>query len=249
MPRADRPAPPYAQIANYYRAEILEGKRQPNTRLPAIAEIAREWDVSASTAAKAVGLLQVEGLIYTSSQGSFVADPHGTRTSRTPRDRVTTTPVQRVGTNGETVTVNAAESVPAPAYVAEILGVEPGAEVIRREEVIYHGSHAHALTVDWIPATNVMEVAGLLDPAPIPGGAITLIETVTARHVTYGRDYIRGRAADAREAGALRLPVGAPILAGTHVWSDDEGVILYGEWCMPPDQVISYDYEVPGAGG
>jgi GntR family transcriptional regulator len=74
---------------------------------------------------------------------------------------------------------------------------------------------------------------------------VTMIETITGRRATYGRDYVRGRASDAREAGALRLPVGSPILAGTHVWSDDEGVILYGEWCMPPDQVVSWDYTVP----
>jgi GntR family transcriptional regulator len=247
MPRTERPAPPYAQIANYYRAEITEGKRHAGSRLPAIAAIAADWDVSASTAAKAIGLLQVEGLIYTSPQGSFVSDPHGT--SRTPRDRVTAAPAHRIGTNGETVTVNAAEIVAAPPYVADVLGIEPGTEIIRREEILYHGSHPHALTVDWIPATNVMEAAGLLEAAPIPGGAITMIETVTGRRPTYGRDYVRGRASDAREAGALRLPAGAPILAGTHVWSDDQGVILYGEWCMPPDQVISYDYAVPADAG
>lgn len=243
MPRAERPAPPYAQVANYYRAEIIEGKRHPGERLPAIAAIAQDWDVSPSTAAKAIGLLQVEGLIYTSPQGSFVSDPRGS--SRTPRDRVTASPVHRIGTNGETFTVNEAGIVSAPAYVAEILGIEPGAEIIRREEIVWHGSHARALTVDWIPAGNVMEIAGLLDAAPIPGGAVTMIETITGRRATYGRDYVRGRASDAREAEALRLPVGTPILAGTHVWSDDEGVILYGEWCMPPDQVISYDYAVP----
>lgn len=246
MPRAERAAPPYAQIANYYRAEIIERRLKPGERIPAIAALAEEWGVAATTAAKGVGLLQVEGLIYTSPQGSFVSDPRGS--SRTPRDTVTASPVHRIGTNGETVTVNAAETVPAPPYVADVLGVEPGTEIIRREEVLWHGAHAHALTVDWIPVTNVMEAAGLLEAAPISGGAITMIETVTGRRPTYGRDYVRGRASDAREAGALRLPVGAPILAGTHVWSDDEGVILYGEWCMPPDQVISYDYEVPVAG-
>jgi GntR family transcriptional regulator len=244
MPRAERPVPPYAQIANYYRAEITESRLRPGERLPAIAAIAEEWGVATTTAAKAIGLLQVEGLIYTSPQGSFVSDPRGT--SRTPKDTVTASPVHRIGTNGETVTVNAAGAVPAPAYVAEILGIEPGEEIIRREEILYHGSHARALTVDWIPATNVMQAAALVEAVPIPGGAITLIETVTNRRPTYGRDYVRGRAADAREAGALKLPVGAPILAGTHVWSDEGGVILYGEWCMPPDQVISYDYAVPG---
>lgn len=242
MPPAERPVPPYLQIANSYRSEILDGRRNVGDRLPAIATIASEWHVSASTAAKAIGLLQVEGLIYTSPQGSYVSDPHGT--SRTPKDRVSASPLHRIGSNGETIVVTEVGIVGAPPYVADVLGIEPGTLIIRREEISHHGGRPRALSVDWLPESSREVAPDLLERAPIPGGAITLIEQTMGRHVTHGRDYVRGRAADAREAGALRLPVGSPILAGTHVWSDEEGVILYGEWCMPPDQVIGYDYVV-----
>jgi DNA-binding transcriptional regulator YhcF (GntR family) len=77
MPRADRPAPPYVQIAGYYRDEIASGQRRAGERLPSIAAIAEGWAVAAATAAKAIGLLCDEGLISTSPQGSFVL-PHGT---------------------------------------------------------------------------------------------------------------------------------------------------------------------------
>ncbi|MGA2831121.1 MAG: UTRA domain-containing protein, partial [Streptosporangiaceae bacterium] len=73
-----------------------------------------------------------------------------------------------------------------------------------------------------------------------------VITTVTGRHITHAQDHLEGREADTREAAALQLPVGSPILAGTHVWSDQDGVILYGEWVMPPKRVITYSYEVTG---
>ena len=244
MPPAERPAPPYVQIANHYRSRIMDGRFAVGDRLPAIAGIAQEWGVAASTAAKAIGLLQVEGLIYTSPQGSFVSDPYGT--SRTPKDKVSVSPVHRPGSNGETIEVTDVGIVAAPPYVADVLGIEPGTLIIRREEISHHGGRPRALNVDWIAESSREVAPDLLERAPIPGGAITLIERTMRRRVIHGSDYVRGRASDAREAGALRLPVGSPILAGTHVWSDERGVILYGEWCMPPDQVLRYDYAVRG---
>jgi GntR family transcriptional regulator len=101
------------------------------------------------------------------------------------------------------------------------------------------------LSVDWIPTGNVMAEAELLGP-PTPEGPAEVITTVTGRHITHAQDHLEGREADTREAAALQLPVGSPILAGTHVWSDQDGVILYGEWVMPPKRVITYSYEVTG---
>ena len=77
-----------------------------------------------------------------------------------------------------------------------------------------------------------------------PDGPANIIDTLTGRHVTHAQDHLEGREADTREAGALSIPVGSPILAGYHVWSDAEGAILYGEWVMPPRQVVTYAYEV-----
>ena len=242
MPRADRPLPLYAQLANHYRAAIRDGLLVPGQQLPPITQLAAEWNVSVSTAAKAIGQLQVEGVIWTSPQGSFVSDKDVI--TRTPRDRITASAPQRSTTNGERVIVTAAEIVAAPNYVAELLGVPIATEIVRREEITHRRSQPRMLSVDWIPPIgSAMLAAEATSPEPIPGGTIGLVERATGRTVTLGRDHLRGRAADAREAGALRLPVGSPVLAGTHVWADDDGVLLYGEWVLPPDQVISYEYQ------
>jgi len=240
MLRPDRPLPIYAQIANFYRDLILNGELQPGARLPAVSEIAESWGVASGTAAKAIGQLQVEGAVYTSTQGSFVAD--GDVIPRTPSERVRA--AKRVKTNGDTVEVTAAGIVKPPNYVAELLGVPIGEQVVRREEITWHRGRVTRFAVDWLSGAG-MEIAApeLVQQVPVPGGIIAFAERAKRRKVTHGRDYLRGRASDDREATALRTPIGGPVLAGTHVLGDADGVILYGEWVLPPDLTVSYEWE------
>jgi GntR family transcriptional regulator len=240
MPEVQRPAPAYVQIATHYRDLILTGELLPGDQLPPINTIADEWHVSSATAAKAVGRLQVERAVFSSPQGTFVSsDDHITRT---PGDRIRGPRPARIG-RGEKVSLNEASIVLAPNYVAELLGIDPGSMVIRREEVTALRGKPRMLSVDWIPTRHVMAEAELLGPA-IPEGPERIIADVTGRHITHAQDHLESREADTREASALGIPVGSPILAGTHVWSDQEGVILYGEWVLAPKLVITYAYEV-----
>lgn len=240
MPDVERHEPAYVQIANHYRAAILAGELEPGTRLPSITELAEQWHVARATAANAIGRLQVERAVYTSPQGTFVSSDD--RITRTPGDRLRGPLPTRIA-SGETVTLNDASIVLAPNYVAEVLGIEPGSSVIRREEITTLRSRPRMLAVDWIPTGHVMAASQLLSD-PTPEGPAHLIETVTGQRVSHAQDHLEGRAADAREAAALKLPVGSPILAGVHVWSSTNGVVLYGEWVMPPNHVITYSYDV-----
>jgi GntR family transcriptional regulator len=240
MPEIERRVPAYIQIANYYRDAILAGEFSPGDRLPSITDLADQWHVARATAANAISRLQVERAVYTSPQGTFISsDDHITRT---PGDRIRGPRPVRIAP-GETITLNEAGIVLAPNYVAELLGVEPGSQVIRREEITSLRGRPRMLSVDWIPTNHVMAEAELLGEIG-PEGPARVIETLTGRKVAHAQDHLESREADTREAGALGIPVGSPILAGAHVWSDADGVILYGEWCMPPKQVVSYSYEV-----
>ncbi len=240
MPDVQRPEPGYVQIANHYRDAILAGELSPGDRLPSINDLAKQWHVARETAAKAISRLQVERAVYSTPMGTFVSsDDHITRT---PGDRIRAARPGRP-INGEHVTLNEAHIVLAPNYVAELLGVDPGSMVVRREEVTSLHGKPRMLSVDWIPTTNVMAEAELLGP-PTPEGPAHVIESLTGRRVTHAQDHLESREADTREASALDIPVGSPILAGVHVWSDGDGVILYGEWVVPPKQVVTYAYEV-----
>jgi GntR family transcriptional regulator len=242
MPEISRSVPAYEQIADHYRTLIRSGQLAAGEKLPSITEIATEWGVARATASQAINRLQVEHAVHTSTQGTFVSADG--IISATPGDRIRMARPYRVGP-GESVVVTAAEIVIPPDYVNDLLNITPGREVIRREEITSLRGQPIMLSVDWIPVDSTLTALGVLDDKPLEGGLAHTIESITHRHITHGQDHLRGRSADTRETAALQIPVGSPILAGVHIWSDSKDVILYGEWVMPPDQVVTYTYDVP----
>lgn len=71
----DRSVPVWPQLADELRQRLDAGKYKPGERFPGTVDIAAEFNVSQSTAQKAVVALRKEGRLYTIlGQGSFVAD-------------------------------------------------------------------------------------------------------------------------------------------------------------------------------
>lgn len=249
MPRAQRVDPPYVQVANHFRRMILDGKLTEGDRLPPVEEIGQEWGISRATAARSIGQLQVEGYVRTSPQGTFVETLKPV--SDTPRDRMTR--VRKTGeprAEAEMEIIRAAELIRVPVYVAELMDLDPAGEVVRREWVTVAGRKPQAepvmLSVSWTDPALVDAVPELLSTKSSDGGSMVgKVEAATNRRVSHGEDHMHGRAADQREATALGLSVGTPILAGAYLWVDDNGGVLeYGEFCLPPRRTTRYEYEV-----
>jgi GntR family transcriptional regulator len=232
------------QITDHYRRQIQDGDLAEGARLPSVAAIADEWNVAHATAAKSISQLQVEGLIITSPRGSFVAGTGAKATS--PQDRIAR--ARRTGSTssaGETHHINAAEIVTPPAYVAELFALEPGDPVVRREWVTVDGKALTTLTVTWYPAELAGRVPDLMSTASSSVGVMLGQLENAAGPVTRAQDFMHARGADAREAHALGLPIGAPILAGTWLaWAGDR-LVEYGEYCLPPRHTLTYSYDVP----
>lgn len=238
MPRAQRGTPPYIQIQDHYRERIRSGEIAEGERLPSIAALAEEWGVAAATAAKAVSGLQVEGYVYSSTQGTFATLGKGAaagadmamRRGRAPRA-------------GQRVEITEAGLRAAPIYVAELLGLDPAAAtVVRREFITYDGPQPGRLSVSWWPGPLAETVPRLATREP--GDPLAWIREATGRTPTHGRDWFEGREADVREARALGIRPGDPVLASTYVWSDAEGVIEYGEFVLPRKKVVSLSYTI-----
>lgn len=248
MPRIERQPPPYAQITDHYRRMIIDGTLTEGAPVPSVTKVAKEWKVAHATAARAMSQLQVEGLITSSTKGSFVAARDARASS--PQDRISRS--HRIGTTDaadEKHTLRAAAVVPAPAYVAELFDVPPGSEVVRREWTTGEDiDHPRSLTVTWHPAAFVPQVPDLLDMDPSKVGTLLSRIEAVAGKAKRARDFYHGRGADARESTALKLPVGAAILAMTWlVWSEEAGedrLIEYGESCIPPRHTVSYPYDI-----
>ncbi|MFJ5646410.1 GntR family transcriptional regulator [Streptomyces sp. NPDC093223] len=244
-PRVERSSPPYMQVTDHYRSQIQDGLLAEGDRIPAVTAIAREWGIAHATAAKAVQQLQVEGLITTSPRGSFVAAQSARATS--PLDRLMR--ARRTGSSAaadEHHIVMAAGLVAPPSYVADLLDLEPNAQVARREWVTLEGKTPRALTVTWYPASMADSVPTLVSAENSTVRELLAQLEAAVGPITRGRDFYHARGADRREANHLGLPVGGAILAGAWLlWSGRDDLIEYGETCLPPRSTVSYPYEIP----
>ncbi len=232
----------FSKIANHYREQILSGDLPPGTKLPSNREMCGTWGVAAATVSRALQALAVEHYIRTTPRGTFVADDP--RWTLTPRDRLAR--VQRVKSflaEGETSIVLGAELMRPPLYVAEIFDLEHGDQAVRREWVAGSGRTRTVYAVTWYRAAFLAVAPELLNTAPGRNHTITnKVLEATKRTITHARDDMHARNANAREANHLGVPVGSTIMAGAHRWSDEEGMIEYGEWCLPKLFTIGYDY-------
>jgi DNA-binding GntR family transcriptional regulator len=70
-PQVERPRPPYQQVADHLRKQILHGRLKPGDAVPSERQLADEWGISRSTATKAAAALRMEGLVE-ARQGSVV---------------------------------------------------------------------------------------------------------------------------------------------------------------------------------
>ncbi|MFE9426785.1 GntR family transcriptional regulator [Kitasatospora sp. NPDC006697] len=234
----------FTRITDHYRRQILTGALPAGSRLPSNKELAARWGVAVETVRKASSQLQVEKLIRTSPRGTFVADE--TPATASPADRLAAVRnTMRSFMDGETSLVAAAQLVVPPVYVADLFDLDHGDQVVRREYVAGRSSVRTLFAVDWFPAPFAVLVPDLLSTAPGKNDGLTArVLEATGRSITSARDDMHGRAADAREAAALGLAAGAPILAGATRWSDDTGLIQYTEWCLPTRLTIGYEYGV-----
>ncbi|WP_164439847.1 GntR family transcriptional regulator [Streptomyces albus] len=238
----------FMDIAAELRDRILSGELGPGDKLPPVKELAASYRCAGATAQRALGQLVVEGVVRTSPRGTFVADE--APLSLTPSERAGL--ARRTGsvlTGGESAVVTAAELVVPPLYVAEIFDLDHGDQAVRREYVVGRGRTRLMLAVDWYPAHFAALVPDLLSTAPGKvHGLLPKVLEATGRTPAYARDDMHAREADQREAGHLGIPPGTPTLAGAHRWSDEHGMLLYGEWCLPPRLTLSYETDPNGTG-
>jgi DNA-binding transcriptional regulator YhcF (GntR family) len=80
--------PPYQRIATAIRERIRAGELRPGDRVPSTRRIVQEWGVAMVTAAKALGVLQQEGLVEARpGMGTVVRASEHTRAPHRPGGR------------------------------------------------------------------------------------------------------------------------------------------------------------------
>lgn len=233
-PDLERNKAPYAQIADHYRTLISTGQLTEGDRIPPVSQIADAWGVAAGTANRAIKQLRGEKLVHSTNQGTTVT---ATRATPNPGDLAA-----RVSPSPDLIKVTEAESVPARAYVGDLLGLDAEAgnlRVIRREAVTYRNGKPITLSVSWFPVPLSGDVPELLEPTPIPS-TLKVIGDRTGRTEFDSETHIAARQADEREARHLEIAEGDTILAGAMIYRDTEGVAVeYREFVSPSEHTVS----------
>jgi DNA-binding GntR family transcriptional regulator len=230
MPQVERATPPYMQVVTHYRTRITSGELSPGDPLPTDRVLAQEWGVSRSTAQKALTVLKTEGLIE-AVQGSGTRVRASEPLHHNGHDRAAS--VRRTGriyTSGEYARITSATLEPAPADVAEALGIEEGAPAIRRIRVTYNASDTPlSMSTSWLDGALSSAAPALVSTERITEGTWRYLETCTGRVVIHGQDRVSARLATAAEAELLHLQDPAAVKVTRTVLRDEDGVTLeYG---------------------
>lgn len=270
----------YRAIMHVYKGRVDTGELRPGDRLPTVREVAEQWKISHATATKVMRELCREGYAYVDGNATYVRDRGqaeltvmqlrwgGRSRASLGADNVGYTafvgPAQLPGWNE----ITAAGVVVAPDYVADVMEIERGSEVLRTEWVrrwrpMMDGRNRidpatplrpFELVVHWYPAAWAEISPSLLvtgpDDARSPltdnGYGAQLAEEATGRRPSAGLEAYHARLADEREARLLEIEVGAVVLGCIETWQDNEGVTEYRETVMPMGVVRMTEYRDPG---
>ena len=238
----ERPEHPYLQIARQIRDDIEAGKIAIGERVPSAREIKDRWGVAIATGTKVHTHLRSLGLVEpVVGVGTVVR----ARTVESSGRRY----INRVASSGDIyggkkkAQVLSSELVEAPGYVAEALGLDGGALVVRRERVTFAGEAPMSLSVSWLPGTFAERAPGLLSIERIPRGTFGYIADTLGLRLASGREMLSASTATAEHARALGLIEGSPVLL-TRTWfiADTGEVLEFGEGVNPTDYWLTHEF-------
>jgi GntR family transcriptional regulator len=197
----------YAQIVAQVEQAIADGRLAPGDRLPPERELAVAHGVSRMTVRQALQMLESRGLLRRSigrSGGSFVAQP------KLERD---------LGTFSGLSEQLRRQGVAAGARVVSAREVDGELEIVR---VRLADGEPFALERSRFPADRF---AGLLD-LDLTGSLYDLLAEHFDAAPVRAVERIEPVLADAGEAEALALPVGAPLMLVDRTAYDDDGLVV-----------------------
>ncbi|MFJ4843700.1 GntR family transcriptional regulator, partial [Streptomyces sp. NPDC088746] len=171
----------------------------------------------------AVAALRADGLVESvTGVGTIVRTESTLHRSATDRfARMLTT--GKIYAPGEYAKILSADLAPAPARIADLLGIDEGAQAIRRQRVTYNESGPVSASVSWFAADLAETVPSLLSLERITGGTPGAIESATGRRGVETTDVHTADRATAEQADQLGIEVGAPVTIGYNSLIDADG--------------------------
>ncbi|CUU61277.1 GntR family transcriptional regulator [Parafrankia irregularis] len=239
-----QPVAAYIRIKNELRRQIFEGELQPGDLAPSEQKIRDTWNVSRGTAVRALAELRAEGYLTTEPGVGTRVLARGTQGGADRARRLLAT--GSIFRQDETSTITGAGLQEAPADVAQALGLEPGAQVIRRSRLLTDRDGVAAISVSWLPGEFAEVLPALLQPKSLGGtGTLRAIDEATGRAAVRIRETAIARLASDTEATALGLTTPAAVLETQNLFLDHAGeAIEYGVDVAPGRRARAVEIEL-----
>jgi DNA-binding GntR family transcriptional regulator len=210
------PVPLYFQVSRQIEAAIEAGELAPGDRLENEISLADRWGLSRPTMRRAIQELVDKGLLVR-RRGIGTQVVHG-RVKR-PMDLTSLfDDLTRSGQKPSTQILDR-ELVPAPAAVAERLGVPVGTQVLHLQRLRSAGEDPLAVMRNWLPG----DLAPALSAEALQTRGLYELMRGTGVHLRIATQRIGARGATAPEARLLKLRKGAPLLTMERVTYDGSG--------------------------
>lgn len=239
MPKIEHTPPPYLQIAGSIRDRILAGELKDGDKIPSVRAIMRDWGVAQATASKVHQALQSEGLVRGVPGIGTVVNSKDTHPYAGDR-ALTVVRTGKIYPEGHYARILSVELVPSPDDVADALGVEHGAPVIRRARTTYDSSDVPVATsVSWFDGSLLTRAPRLMEPERIPSGTFAYIAEQTGRTIARAHSQLAASAADKVAAAQLGVEERSPVLVSRDRLVDDDGVVIeYGQSTSLPNHWV-----------
>jgi GntR family transcriptional regulator len=220
--------PQWQIVADALRSKIQDGTYPPGSRLPTQVETAVQFSVSPETARRAYEQLAREGLTSAPPRkGTIVNKTNKLRrlaSNLSTPGELRGLPADMAQAGIEYSVVAAREDRPAPDLVAEILGVEPGTELLVRDRIQSGDGEVYQHAASWFLPAIAEALPILREEVTGPGGYLQRFEdfglTVSQRNEAIPD------LATSEECRVLGLTAPAAVLRVTRVTRDQNGRAL-----------------------
>ena len=210
------PVPLYFQVSRRIEAAIEAGELAPGDRLENEISLADRWGLSRPTMRRAIQELVDKGLLVR-RRGIGTQVVHA-RVKR-PMDLTSLFDDLTRSDQKPATRVLDRELVPAPAAVAERLGVASGTQVLHLQRLRTARDEPLAVMRNWLPA----DLAPVLTLEALETRGLYELMRGTGVHLRLATQRIGARGATAPEGRLLALRKGAPLLTMERVTYDGSG--------------------------
>ncbi|MEI8144123.1 MAG: phosphonate metabolism transcriptional regulator PhnF [Alphaproteobacteria bacterium] len=226
--------PVWRLIQSELEAEIRSGLIGAGDQLPSESELAERFAVNRHTVRTALANLEILGLVRARrGRGVFVED-------RPPEYRITRdskwSDIERTMNAAPSARLVGVSERPAPASIAGLLDIEPGAPLVMVETL--RGATPTISTYSY-HLFDRRRFAGIDQAVARTGSYTEALKEFGVETFTRSSTWIDCRMPRPREAEALGLPLDAPVLVMMYVdLGADSRPVLYGNAVIPNGSML-----------